>query len=415
MTLRFLGYPHGARRLRVDPVRRNLLKALVGGLFVGAPGRAASGAGEPRRVDIAVVGAGLFGASAAMHLASGGARSVLLIGPAEVVGGTSAAQTLASHYDESRNATAMDSDPEWAQLAKSSIDPLRALERRSQTKILQEVGSLRVTQGRLAGGYFDLDGIRKTAAELGVELARLSPAALAARYPDVRFDADSLGLLQERNAGLIRPRRLVAALRKIAVEDGATWIDDEVGRIEPATQHVDLLLGSGARVRARRILVATGAAPMGHALIADEPGASLKLLANLPTHIEVPEEFETTLPPTMITSSNGSEFFGGFVAPPLRYPDGRRYIKAAGQVRSMADGAQVADQVSATVRAVKQLFPSLEPGTVNSRVCMTTDSESGRPIIDWADPRIAVAIAGNGKGAKAALAIGERAAALFTS
>ena len=81
---------------------------------------------------------------------------MLLIGPSEVVGGTSAAQIPASHYDESRNATAMDADPEWADLAQSSIEPLRALEKRSQTKILYEVGSLRVTQGRLAESYFNL-------------------------------------------------------------------------------------------------------------------------------------------------------------------------------------------------------------------------------------------------------------------
>ena len=85
-----------------------------------------------------------------------GARSVLLIGPSEVVGSTSAAQLLASHYDESRNATAMDADPEWTEFAQRSIEPLRALEKRSQTKILYEVGSLRVTQGRLAESYFNL-------------------------------------------------------------------------------------------------------------------------------------------------------------------------------------------------------------------------------------------------------------------
>ncbi|MBW2269469.1 MAG: FAD-binding oxidoreductase [Deltaproteobacteria bacterium] len=392
-----------------------MLKVITGGLFVGVPGRAASGAGEPRRVEVAVVGAGLFGASAAMHLAAAGARSVLLIGPAEVVGGTSAAQILASHYDESRNATSMDADPEWAELARSSIEPLRALEKRSQTKILHEVGSLRVTQGHLAEGYFNLDGIRETAAKLDIGLVSLSSATLAARYPEVRFDADSHGLLQERNAGLIRPRRLVAALRKAAVEDGATWIDEEVTRIEPATDHVDLLLDSGTRVRAQRILVATGAAPIGHTMLPEKSEANVRLFANLPTHVEVPEEFETTLPPTMITISHGGEFFGGFVAPPVRYPDGRRYIKAAGQARSLVDGALVSDQVDGTARAVRHLFPSLEPGAVNSRVCMTTDTDSGRPIIDWVDSRIAVAIAGNGRGAKAALEIGRRAAALIAS
>ncbi|MBW1884249.1 MAG: FAD-binding oxidoreductase [Deltaproteobacteria bacterium] len=404
-----------ARRSGFDRGRRDLLKVLAGGLFVGAPLRHAFGAGEPRHVEIAVVGAGLFGASAAMHLAADGARSVLLVGPSEIVGGTSAAQQLASHYDESRNATAMDADLVWAELARSSVEPLRALEKRSGLEILHEIGSLRVTQARLAKGYFNLDGIRETAAKLAVPLVELGPSALRARYPETRFDPESLGLLQERGAGLLRPRRLVTALRRVAVEDGATWIDEEVTRVEPQAEFVELILGSGTRVRAQRVLMATGAAPIGHALLDSKPDRSVVVAAHRPTHVEVPEDFETTLPPTMITNSEGDEFFGGFVAPPVRYRDGRRYLKVVGQTLSPSSGAQVPDQVEGAVRALKRLFPSLEPGAVRSQFCMTTDSGSGRPIIDWVEPRIAIAIAGNGKGAKAALEIGRRAASWVAS
>jgi sarcosine oxidase len=399
----------------VDPLRRSLLKVIAGGLTLGSSAQRAFAAGEPSRVEVAVVGAGLFGGAAATHLAANGARSVVIIGPREIPGDASPAQLLASHYDESRNATSMDTDPEWAGLARSSVEPLLALEKRSRTKILHELGSLRVAQGGMAEAYFDLDGIRETAAKLGNGLVDLAPKMLASRYPDVRFDPNSRGLLQERNAGLIRPRRLVAALRKVAVEDGAMWMDDEVTRIDPKEDHVDLLLGSGTHVHANRILVCTGAAPLGHALLSGESNTSVELGAHRPTHIQVPDDFETTLPPTMIATSGGGEFFGGFVAPPLLYPDGRRYLKVVGQSRSLLDGSQVSDQESGAVHAAQRLFPSLKPAAVHSRVCMTTDTASGRPIIDWVDARIAVAIAGNGKGAKAALEIGRRAAALVAT
>ncbi|MBW2421377.1 MAG: FAD-binding oxidoreductase [Deltaproteobacteria bacterium] len=415
MTPFWLALSRRARRGVFDPSRRDLLKVLAAGLVAAAPARRGIASSEPRRVEIAVVGAGPFGASAAMHLATDGVRSVVLIGPSEVEGGSSPAQQLASHYDESRNATSMDSDPTWAELAQSSIEPLRALEKRAGIEILAEKGSLRVTQGHLADGYFDLGGIRKNATKLGIELIELSQSALAARYPEARFDADSRGLLQKSNAGLIRPRRLVAALRRVATGDGATWIDDEVARIEPQTDHVDLLLAAGTRVRAQRVLVATGAAPIGSSLLALEPSASLAVHAHLPTHIEVPDDFETTLPPVMITNSQGGEFFGGFVAPPIVYPDERRYIKVVGRTLRTSDGARAPDQVAGGVRAVKRIFPSLKPAEVLSRICMSTDSESGRPIIDWVDSRIAVAIAGNGKGVKAALAIGRQAANLVSA
>jgi len=397
---------------QLDPTRREILKMGAGTFFSAATARKAWGLGEPRRAEIAVVGAGPFGAATAMDLAARGSRDVILIGPAEHSPTASSATALASHFDESRNSTAMDSDPEWAEMARSSYAPLRALESRSGMKILHEIGSLRVTQGRLAEGYFDLGGIRKTAADLGVQLVDLGSDALAARYPDARFDANSLGLLQERGAGLIRPRRLVAALRKVAIEDGATWIDDAVTRIEPRADHVDLQMGSGTTVRAERIVVATGAAAIGQSLLSESTRASVKLRANQTTNIEVPDEFETKVPAAMITNSSDSEFFGGFVAPPLRYADGRRYIKVVGEARSLVDGTVVPDQVDAAVRAARRLFPSLTPGAVDNRVCMTTDTAGGKPIVDWVDARIAVAIAGNGKGVKAALEIGRRAASL---
>lgn len=397
-----------ARSWGSNPTRRDLLKALAAGVIAIAPARLGIAASEPKRVEFAVVGAGLFGASAAMHLAAAGTRSVALIGPSELVGSSSPAQQLASHYDESRNATAMDADPTWAALARSSVAPLRRLEERTGLEILSEVGSLRVTQGRLADGYFDLPGIRKVAAELGVGLVDLSAAGLAARYPDARFGPDSVGLLQETEAGLISPRRLVRALRQVAVEEGASWIDAEVSRIEPQADFVDVVLAEGTRVRAQRVLVATGAAPLGRSLLADPSRASVH--AHSPTHVEVADDFETTLPPAMITNTDGAEFFGGFVAPPIRYADGRRYVKVVGQVVDLADGKPVPDQTAGAVRAAKRILPSLEPGVVRSQVCMTSDTEDGRPIIDWVDSRMLVALAGNGKGAKAALEIGRIAA-----
>jgi hypothetical protein len=92
----------------VDPLRRSLLKVIAGGLTLGSSAQRAFAAGEPSRVEVAVVGAGLFGGAAATHLAADDARSVVIIGPREIPGDASPAQLLSSHYDESRNATSMD-------------------------------------------------------------------------------------------------------------------------------------------------------------------------------------------------------------------------------------------------------------------------------------------------------------------
>jgi len=46
---------------------------------------------------------------------------------------------------------------------------------------------------------------------------------------------------------------------------------------------------------------------------------------------------------------------------------------------------------------------------------MTADTPGGRQIIDWVSPGIAVAIASNGKGVKAAMELGRRAAELVSA
>ncbi|MCP4906546.1 MAG: FAD-dependent oxidoreductase [bacterium] len=406
------------RSSNFDAQRRNFLRAIAGGLFLGSPtslaiGETRSAAAAAANVDFAVLGAGPFGAAAAMHLAQAGAGSVALIGPPERADVETPAQRFASHYDESRNATAMDSDIEWAGLALRSVEPIRDLEKRTGIAIFSEVGSLRVTQAPFDTGYFDLAGIRASASRLEVPLAELETQELNARFSEARFDAGSLGLLQERGAGLINPRRLVRALRRVATELGAIWLDDEVDRIEPKAGGVEISTRSGRSLRAARVLVATGAGPFGFRLLADPQRVTTA--GHIPTHIAVPETFETNLPPVMITTSAAGEFFGGFIAPPVVYPDGHRYIKAVGQTLAVKDQRLVSDQQGGTVRAVERLFPRLVVGSVKSQFCTTLDSRTGRPIVEWIGDRVAVAIAGNGKGVKAALEIGRHAAALVMS
>jgi glycine/D-amino acid oxidase-like deaminating enzyme len=197
------------------------------------------------------------------------------------------------------------------------------------------------------------------------------------------------------------------------VELGATWLDDEVARIERVADTVEIETRSGQGLRAARVLVATGAGPLGWGLLADP--RRVTPTGHVPTQIAVPDDFETDMPPVMVTTSAAGEFFGGFVAPPVTYPDGRRYIKAVGQTVVIKDQRLLPDQEAGTVRAVQRLFPGLVVGAVQSQRCTSTDSRTGRPIIEWVDESIAVAIAGNGKGVKAALEIGRRAATLVMS
>ena len=113
--------------------------------------------------------------------------------------------------------------------------------------------------------------------------------------------------------------------------------------------------------------------------------------------------------PALIWLEDGGE--APYLLPPIRYPDGRIYLKLGGDPQDVAlqgaaaignwfrsgGSAEVGAQLEAMVRA---RMPGLAIRRVVTDACVTTHTPADRPAIGRLSERVAVAVAGCGRGAK---------------
>jgi sarcosine oxidase len=372
--------------------------------------------------DTAIIGAGLFGSAAARHLSREN-DGVALIGPAEPQRRRMHQGVFASHYDASRLVRGVDPDLLWATLATRSIDRYRDIEKSSGISFYHDIGYMMVTPGGLGEDWFNLPGMRDVAAELSVGIEDLDHTSLKQRFPYLRFTPGSSAVIQAHDAGYIDPRRLIQAQQKISIAQGTTLLRDSVVAIRRQGTQVEIDIRSGRKIRANRVLVATGAYTNASKLLEHQPDT--KIRAAMIMESEIAPDPHVSYPTTLYAKTDGEEDFWGLLMPPITYADGRTYIKTMDGYYGPAPlegfeamGAWMRsngheEHHAVLKRALREVFPSLEVRSMQFKPCLIADTASHYPYIDMVDERIGIAIGGNGKAAKSSDEIGRLAAGMI--
>ncbi|MCJ7993358.1 FAD-dependent oxidoreductase [Rhizobium cremeum] len=368
-----------------------------------------------------IIGRGMMGAAAARHLASQ-TDGVLLIGPDEPADAASHDGVFASHYDEARITRTIDPDPVWARLANRSIARYGEIARESGVEFYHETGCLIV--GPKRGGADPYVGNICAAAEkLAVPTEILSDRALAEHFGYFRFGMGCEGVYEARNAGYVNPRRLVEAQSKLARKAGAELIADVAVAVREEDGGVVVTTAGGREVKGEKALVAAGGFSIAKNLLPrpldlkvygrtvaffEIADADLDAYAGMPSLIHQPEE-----PVDHI-----------YLLPPVRYPDGRTYLKIGGD----PDDLRLATEPDirawfrgggreSTRRHLKRILDGLVPGLVKAPVtmgaCVTSFTPGNYPAIGFASDRIAVLTGGCGAAAKSSDEIGRLGAELM--
>ncbi len=352
-------------------------------------------------MEIAVIGRGMIGAAAARHLARAG-HAVALIGPDEPAAIPAHRGVFASHYDEGRITRGLDPDPFWSRASRASIARYPEIAAEGGLDFHTERGVV------MAGpeGSAAMARIGEVAAREGIACDRLDDAGLAARFPDFRFPSGTVAWHEPRNAGHVSPRRMVAAQSRAAARAGAQVIAARVLALEETGGGVTVR-HEGGETRAARVLVAAGAYT-GTLLPEALP---LTVMARTVAFFEVSETEAarlSALPPLIYLHADGD---GPYLLPPIRYPDGRWYLKLGGDPADVPLGsgdeigawfrsggsAEVAALLEAEMRA---RMPGLAIRGVSRAACVTTFTPEDRARIAMITDRIGVATAGCGRGAK---------------
>lgn len=370
----------------------------------------------------AVVGRGLTGSAAARHLAEK-VPGVVLIGPDEPEDRAAHDGVFASHYDEGRITRTIDTDENWARFANRSIARYRDIEARSGVSFYSEKGCL--ISGLATGRSQDyMASIRDSASKLGVDIERLDDAGLAETFAYFSFPRGSDAVFEMRGAGYVSPRNLVAAQTRLTELAGGAVIRKQVEAIHQKKSHAEIVLADGGSVTAAKVLVAAGGFTNKPGILPDR--LDLNVYGRTVTFFEVDAADAERLSamPSMIFEPE--DIMAGFyMLPPIRYPDGKFYLKIGGDivdipleteadVRNWFKTPGDAGAREHLIRNMGDLVPGLKAVGIHTESCVTSYTPTGYPAIGWTSASsIAVMAGGCGAAAKSSDEIGRLGAELL--
>lgn len=244
--------------------------------------------------DVGIIGAGVHGASAAYHLARRGLSTVVFERGERASGPTGQASGVVRSYYTNRF---------LAEVARASTEVLADFDAR----VGGESGYVQ-TGGLYLHAAVDVADVHATGtglAAVGISHEVLSPAQLAARFPDLDLDGTAIGVWEE-HAGYADPYRTALGFAARAVEHGATLLEHSaVRRISEGGHSVGILLADGTRFDVGRLLVAAG--PWTGPLLA-QVGVTLPLTAErhiVAGLIHPPDDVARAVPYVLIDIQRG--------------------------------------------------------------------------------------------------------------
>ena len=391
---------------------------------------------------VCVIGCGMIGSSAAANLCAKG-FNVILIGPEEPCESERATtKAFAMHHDEGRITRKTDPDSLWGLLAQQSIKRYREIEEASHVTFYHEVGHLVV--GPASGEH--LQNVQRNAATSGIEVETLNGRQMQERFPWLQVPLpveETQGVFEQHDAGWISPRNFVAAQVEIAKQHGCRRLVQTAVSVtvrQDGMKHV-VLADDGHAYEVDGVVVANGASAGMWPEILDSEGEIQRQLDMTlkTTQVALLEVSEKTLGdlsamPSLIFKDPDSWMC--YVLPPIRYPDGKIWMKIGGEfctpeppaefegcavivkkeIRTFEDAAawyqsrgSPAEHES-LVRMFQLLFPSITVLSSRMDCCVIPYTPSRRPYVEAIRPGLVVACGCNGFAAKSADALGRLAA-----
>jgi sarcosine oxidase len=203
--------------------------------------------GNQKTYDVAVVGAGVFGAWTAWHLAKRGQRVALVeaYGPAHSrasSGGETRIIRMGYGADELYTRWSQKSLTQWKEFFAATRQPLFL-----ESGVLWMSGDEDKRLEQTAG----------TLKRCGLEFEELDRAALEKRYPQIGLDGIKRGILEPKS-GVLIARRAVAAVVEDAVRLGAEYRCAQVMNPREAGRVKHVTTSRGERIAAGQFVFACG-------------------------------------------------------------------------------------------------------------------------------------------------------------
>ena len=351
---------------------------------------------DPLIYDVAVLGLGAMGSSAAYHLAR---RGVNVLG----IDQFHPPHRWGSSHGETRVIReAYFEHPSYVPLVQRAYELWEELEQESGEQLYLKTGGLMIG----AKDSTVVQGAIKSAQEHGLDHKVLDCAAIKERHPGLHPENGMVGVLEPR-AGILYPEKCVAAHLRLAQALGAELrFNEKITGWEESADHIHVFTVTGDFM-AREIIVSTG------------PWLS-QSIPELAKHLTVerqvllwfaakkPELFGSDRFPIHLWEYEPEKMFYGF-------PDLAEGIKVAFHHQGTPTNPEIADRTVSTADIEKmrtvlcRYLPAANGNFLRGTVCLYTNTPDGHFILDKHPTarRILVASPCSGHGFKFASAIGE--------
>ncbi len=355
--------------------------------------------------DVAIVGLGAMGSSAALHLARRGARVLGLdrFAPPHRLGSSHGyVRLIREAYYE---------DPLYVPLVRRSFELWRELERLSGAHLVTPTGVLLI--GRPESDI--VRGASFSAAAHGIPHEMLTARDAMRRFPSFVIE-EGLMVLHEPGAAILHPERCVATHLELASRHGAVLqYQEPVVGVETTADGVALRTEHGSYV-ARQVVITAGA--WTPELV---PGLSLPLTIER----EVQHWFEPVTSPEMFRA-------GRMPVAMCELPDGRLiytmpdighglkigwHHSGCPTTTDEVDRAVSPDESAEMQGILRRFIPQAAGRAVGAEVCFYTNTPDHHFLISRhpREPGVLLVSACSGHGFKFAAVIGEIVADLVTS
>ncbi|MBC7894410.1 MAG: N-methyl-L-tryptophan oxidase [Cytophagaceae bacterium] len=360
---------------------------------------------SPASYDVAVVGLGAMGSSAALHLARRGLRVLGIdrFAPPHDLGSSHGrARLIREAYYE---------DPLYVPLVRRAYELWRALEHEVAAPVLHRTGAVMIG----AAESELIMGTRESAIRHDVPHELLDAKQLHQRFPVLEPLADMVGVF-EPGASILVPETIVGLQVELASRAGATLVFGErVMSWEGGTDGVELRTDRGTH-HARQVVCCAGAWTPG--LVAGT--SSLLEVERQVQQWWAPARKEESfgighMPVTLWELANGRVFY--------TMPDMGQGLKVGWHHSgAVTDPDRVERTVSPEEHAgiadlLRRFTPAAKGDRLASQVCLYTNTPDRHFIVDRlpGEARVLLVSACSGHGFKFASVIGEVVADLVTS
>ena len=260
----------------------------------------------------------------------------------------------------------------------------------------------------------------------GIKLEKISSKEkLQKMFPYFDNPSETVkGSFVKEKSGYISIRNLVSATQSVAAASGITRIQKVATSISknPTDGSFEITLEDGEIKQCRKVILSTGSFVNFKELLPRK--LDIKLCSHVVMKFELSEDDVKKLDgfPSFLTYAYSDDDFYIYGAPPIKYPNGKTYLKVGHTVdptfihtRNFTEQKEVQEWYCKTDDATlapylrsrfEKALPGIQPLSEELDFCVMAMTKSGRQYLGFVEPNFLVATGGNGKSAKMALELG---------